>query len=643
MGKLLEGINSPEDLRRLSTPQLVELAEEIREIIIETIARNGGHLAPNLGVVELTLALHSVLCSPRDKIVWDVGHQSYVHKLVTGRRDKFSTIRTLGGLSGFPKPEESPHDVIATGHTSTSISTALGLALARDLRGEDYTVCAVIGDGALTAGMALEALNHAGHVGTNLLVILNDNEMSIAPNVGALASYLSRLRTDPTYGRIKADVEFLLRKIPAIGGRVIKTIERFKDSLKYLLVAGILFEELGFTYLGPIDGHNLPLLKQVLTSAQKVKGPVLLHVVTTKGKGYPPAEADPDHFHGVGPFDPATGRPLQKERVPSYTKVFAQTLVRLADRDPRIIGITAAMPQGTGLAKFAQRFPNRCYDVGIAEQHAVSLAAGLATGGFRPVVAIYSTFLQRAYDQIVHDVCLPGLPVIFAIDRAGVVGEDGPTHHGVFDLAYLRHIPGITIMAPKDEAELQRMLVTALNHPGPIALRYPRGKGEGVKLWENPTPIPIGKAEVLRRGSDAAILALGPMVGRALAAAELLAKEGFDVTVVNARFVKPLDEDVILEQARLTGILVTVEDHAAQGGFGSAVLELLAQEGVMNCRVEVLGFGDQFVEHGPREALLEKHGLTATGIAQAVKRLLGRQGDVKLSGYPAMEQGKRDG
>ncbi len=623
LGQWLDQINCPEDLHDLSNAELEELAGEIREEIVATVSRNGGHLAPNLGVVELTLALHSVLDSPRDKIVWDVGHQSYVHKLLTGRRGQFGTIRTAGGISGFPKPEESPHDVIGTGHTSTSISSALGLALARDLKGEDYNVCAVIGDGALTAGMAWEGLNNAGHLGTNMLVVLNDNEMSIAPNVGALSSYLGRLRTDPAYGRIKADVEFILRKIPAIGGQVVKSVERLKDSLKYLLVTGVLFEELGFTYLGPIDGHDLPRLKGVLARAKKVKGPVLLHVVTTKGKGYPPAEAEPHRFHGVGPFDPISGKAKKKTGAPSYTEVFGRTLVRLAEGEPRIVGITAAMPAGTGLNMLAQRFPRRCFDVGIAEQHAVSLAAGMATAGLRPVVAIYSTFLQRAYDQIVHDICLPGLPVIFAIDRGGVVGEDGPTHHGVFDFAYLRHIPGMTLMAPKDEAELQQMLVTALEHSsGPVAFRYPRGAGEGVELSKNPIPLPVGKAEILRRGSAAAVLALGPMVGRALRAAEILAAAGIDVTVVNARFVKPLDEEVIIGLARDVKKIVTVEEHARQSGFGSAVLELLARKGIQDCRVEVMGFGDKFVQQGARDYLLEEDGLTADGIAEAVGKLL---------------------
>lgn len=624
LGQWLERINSPRDLQGLTCSELVQLAGEIRKEIVETVSRNGGHLAPNLGVVELTLALHSVLCSPRDKIVWDVGHQSYVHKLLTGRRKEFRTIRTAGGLSGFPKPEESPHDVIGTGHTSTSISSALGLALARDLKGEDYSVCAVIGDGALTAGMAWEGLNNAGHLGTNLLVILNDNEMSIAPNVGALSSYLGRLRTDPAYGKIKADIEFILRKIPAIGGQVVKSVERLKDSLKYLLVRGVLFEELGFTYLGPIDGHDLPQLKGALVNARKVKGPVLLHVVTTKGKGYPPAEDQPHRFHGIGAFDPVSGRAKKKAGVPpSYTQVFGETLVQLSEEEADIVGITAAMPAGTGLDMLAKRFPRRFFDVGIAEQHAVSLAAGLATAGLRPVVAIYSTFLQRAYDQIVHDVCLPGLPVIFAIDRGGVVGEDGPTHHGVFDLAFLRHIPGMTLMAPKDEAELQRMLVTALRHSsGPIALRYPRGAGEGAQLVKNPLPLPIGRAELLREGSDAAILALGPMVGRALEAAEMLATTGLAVAVINARFVKPLDKELILQQARSVKKIVTVEDHARQGGFGSAVLELLAKEGVQDCRVEILGYGDEFVEQGSRDYLLAENELTAAGIVAAVGRLL---------------------
>jgi 1-deoxy-D-xylulose-5-phosphate synthase len=639
---ILDTINEPKDVQNLDIPQLVQLAAEIREYVIGSVSHTGGHLAPNLGVVELTLALHSVFTSPYDKIIWDVGHQSYIHKLITGRRELLPTLRTAGGISGFPKPEESPHDIIAAGHTSTSISAALGLALARDLRGEKYGVCAVIGDGALTAGMAFEALNNAGALGTDLLVVLNDNEMSIAPNVGAMASYLSRLRSDPAYFRIKEDVEFILRKIPAIGERVVKTIERLKDSLKYLLVAGMLFEELGFTYLGPIDGHNLPLLKRVLQDAKKVAGPVLLHVVTVKGKGYKPAEEKPDLFHGIGPFDIITGQKLpDKSNIPSYTEVFGNTLVKLAEEDDRIVGVTAAMPDGTGMDKLASRFPGRCYDVGIAEQHAVTLAAGLATGGLRPVVAIYSTFLQRAYDQIVHDVSLSGLPVVFALDRAGVVGEDGPTHHGVFDLSYLRHIPGITIMAPAHEGELQNMLVTALGHGGPTAIRYPRGKGEGVELHHQPKPLPIGKGRLLTRGKDATILALGPMVSRAYAAGEKLKEEGITVTVINARFVKPLDKELILKEIKHTGgRLVTVEDHALQGGFGSAVLELLAEEDMGDCRVKTLGYGDSYVEHGSREFLLNKHGLTTEGIARAVKSLFGNVKDKGGKNYPKDALGK---
>lgn len=621
---LLAQIKEPADLRRLDFEALKRLAAEIREVIVATTARTGGHLAPNLGVVELTLALHYVFDSPRDKIIWDVGHQSYVHKLLTGRYHRFGSLRQLGGISGFPRPEESVHDVFATGHSSTSVSAALGLAVARDLAGQDYRVVAVIGDGALTAGMAFEALNHAGHLQKDLLVVLNDNEMSIAPNVGALAKYLNRLRTDPMYRRGKEEIERLLNKIPAIGPKVARVVERLKDSLKYLVVPGMFFEELGFEYLGPVDGHNIPLLVEVFRQARKTRGPVLVHVFTKKGKGYPPAERNPDLFHGVGPFRADTGELEATGGGPTYTEVFGRTVVELARRDPRVVAITAAMPAGTGLVPFAREFPERFFDVGIAEQHAVTLAAGMARGGLKPVVAIYSTFLQRAYDQIIHDVCLQNLPVVFAVDRAGIVGDDGATHQGLFDLAFLRTVPNMVVMAPRDAAELANMLFTALELGQPAAVRYPRRQAPGPVPSEW-SPVPVGRAEVLREGEEAVLVALGTMVPVACAAAEELAAQGIAVTVINARFAKPLDEECLSAWAARAGLVVTLEEHVLAGGFGSAVAEMLADRGLSAVRVVRMGLPDTFVEHGSQELLLVRYGLTPEAVAQNVVRLLGRR------------------
>jgi len=621
MTRVLQKISGPDDLRKLSEKEILKLTKEIRNLLIETVASNGGHLAPNLGVVELTLALHMVFHSPEDKIVWDVGHQSYVHKLLTGRQEYFGTIRQYQGISGFPKRAESVHDVFDTGHSSTSISAALGLAKARDIQGRRNKVVAVIGDGSLTGGLALEGLNQAGHLGTDLVVVLNDNEMSIAHNVGAISAYLSKIRVDPTYFRVKKDIEFLLSKVPAIGGAMVKVAERVKDSLKYLLVSGMLFEELGFTYLGPIDGHNLSLLKTTLENTKKIKGPILVHVITKKGKGYRPAEENPDKFHGIGPFQIETGQPVENNDKPTYTQIFGKALVRLAKEQENILAITAAMPDGTGLKEFSRQFSSRFFDVGIAEQHAVTFAAGLATQGFKPVVAIYSSFLQRAYDQILHDVALQKLGVVLAIDRAGLVGEDGPTHHGLFDFAYLRHIPELVIMAPKDENELQFMLKTAVSYPGVVALRYPRGKGLGVDLvdkWDN---LEIGKGEILREGSDLTILAIGSMVSPSLQAAEELAKESnIQASVVNCRFVKPLDRDLIIQLAERTGKILTVEEHVLANGFGSAVLELLQEEQVQ-VPIKRLGFPDQFIQHGSINMLLEQYGLNSTGIKTAALKL----------------------
>ncbi len=613
----------PEDLKNLKIAELEELAAEIRNYMIRTVADTGGHLAPNLGVVELALALHSTFQSPRDRIIWDVGHQSYPHKLLTGRWDRFPTLRRYRGLSGFPKPAESEHDPFGTGHSSTSISAALGLALARDFYGGNYKVIAVIGDGAFTGGMAYEALNHAGHVKTDLIVILNDNKMSISSNVGAMSDYLGRIRSDPKYSRLKAEFEQMLNRVPLVGKKMVESAERLRGGLKYLITPGMIFEELGLTYFGPVDGHNIAALKRTLRQAARMKGPVLVHVLTEKGKGYHYAEAAPERFHGIGPFDLDNGLPRSKKKSLTYTEVFGNTMLKLAAENPKIVALTAAMAGGTGLSRFAELYPQRFYDVGIAEQHAAGLAAALAAGGLKPVFAVYSTFLQRAYDQMIHDVCLQKLPVVFAIDRAGIVGEDGETHQGIFDLCYLRSIPGMAVMAPRNEDELQHMLYTALHGaPGPSALRYPRDKGEGVALKE-PHLLPWGQGELLREGKDLLVAAAGTVANAALAAAErLFNEEGIDAAVINARFVKPLDEKLILEWAARCGRLLTVEENTLVGGFGSAVLELLSKRGLV-LPVRRLGIDDRFVEQGPRSLVLSLYGLDAEGIFREALSLAG--------------------
>jgi 1-deoxy-D-xylulose-5-phosphate synthase len=623
MRQILDWIDSPRQLKELSPVELETLAMELRRFIITNVAKTGGHLAPSLGVVDLTVALHRVFNCPQDKIVWDVGHQAYAHKILTGRREQFPTLRQKDGITGFPNRGESPYDSFGVGHSSTSISAALGMAIARDLSGAKNHVIAVIGDGALTGGEAFEALNHAGDLGKKLIVILNDNEMSIERNVGAMSEYLAKIRTAPQYHRAKKDLEGILRSIPRIGDTVLKTAEHIKDSVRTFLVPGGLFEEMGFTYAGPIDGHNIRLLLEVLEQAKQMEGPVLLHVLTKKGKGYLPAEIEPDKFHGIGRFDLTTGEVQKKTgQAVSYTAVFSKTLIDLAKKNENIVAVTAAMPAGTGLKAFGEAFPERMLDVGIAEQHAVTMAAGLAAEGKRPVVALYSTFAQRAYDQILHDVCLQNLPVVFGLDRAGLVGEDGATHHGVFDFSYLRPLPHMTIMAPKDENELRRMLATALGLQGPAAVRYPRGSGLGVSLDDELIPVPVGKAEVLRKGGQVAFLAIGNMVDNALQAAAILAKSGIEATVINARFVKPLDTDLLRQLAGQMQLLVTMEENVLAGGFGSAVLEFLADAGLTKPAVLRLGLPDQFIEQGTVSQLQEMYNLSPATAAAAVQKFL---------------------
>jgi len=626
MLSLLDRLNLPADLKRLTSAQMEVLAADIRETIIHTVSRTGGHLASSLGVVELTLALHRVFDSPRDKILWDVGHQAYAHKLLTCRLDRFDTPRQRGGICGFPKREESPHDAFGTGHASTAISAALGMAAARDLAGGNERIVAVIGDGALTGGLSFEGLNQAGHLHKNLIVVLNDNAMSISHNVGALSSFLSRKLSSKTVVRFKRETENILRHFPRIGNDLVSLARRAEDSLKGFFTPGMLFEGFGFDYYGPLDGHRLDELIETLQNVSQMKGPILVHVVTQKGRGYQPAEDSPAAYHGVGPFKQGNGKvrvatPAAAPAAPAYTAVFGQTLMELAQQDRRVVAITAAMSEGTGLKAFAQAFPDRFFDVGIAEQHAVTFAAGLACQGLRPVVAVYSTFLQRAYDSVVSDVCLQHLPVTFALDRAGLVGADGATHHGAFDLSYLRHIPNLVLAVPRNERQLQRLMYAAVDHDGPFAYRYPRGNGTGVPLDDKVEPMPIGQGEKLRDGDDAVIFAVGPEVDAARQAAETLAADGWQVAVVDAVYVKPLDRELILAEARRTGRVITIEENAVQGGFGSAVLELLAAEGVAVASL-CLGLPDDFVEHGSQQELRALCGLDAAGIEAQLRRFL---------------------
>lgn len=618
LNKLVDNINSPQDLKKLSYDELTKLSREIRAFLIDSVSKTGGHLASNLGVVELTLALHKVFNSPKDKIVWDVGHQAYVHKIITGRKNDFSTLRQFKGLSGFPKCKESPHDAFETGHSSTSISAGLGMAMARDLKGEKHSVISIIGDGALTGGMAFEALNHAGHSEKDFIVILNDNEMSISENVGGLSKYLNKLRTDPVYFKMKDDVEHILSRIPAIGKSVVKTTQKAKDTIKYFFVPGMLFEELGFTYVGPVDGHDIKELTQVLKRAKRMKGPVLIHTITKKGKGYKFAEKHPDKYHGIGAFDLKTGKKISNSAGKTYSQIFSEAIIEVAEENPSVVAITAAMPSGTGLTDFAKKYPQRFFDVGIAEQHAVTFAAGLAADGIRPAFAVYSTFLQRGYDQVLHDVCLQNLPVVFCIDRAGIVGADGETHHGVFDISFLSNIPNLKIVAPKDGNELRTMIKYAFSQNSPIAIRYPRGVSKDLSAEKSTEDIYEEKAEVVCKGKDICIMAVGKMVETAIEVANMLKKSNIESTVINARFIKPIDEKTIISNIQDINRIITLEDNVEIGGFGSQILDILNKNRIKNKEVKVFAFPDKFVEHGEAKLLFKEHNLDAEGIYKQV-------------------------
>jgi 1-deoxy-D-xylulose-5-phosphate synthase len=616
MGKLLDRIDNPADLKELTLPELQQLASEIREELVSVVSVNGGHLASNLGVVELTIALHRVFDSPRDKLVWDVGHQAYTHKLLTGRRERFATLRQAGGISGFTDRTESEHDHFGAGHASTSISAALGMAVARDLAGDDYNVVALIGDGAATGGMALEGMNQVGHLGSRLIVVLNDNGMSISPTVGALAKLLGKVRFDDRYRRAKERGKRIVTRLP-LGNKVWQASKQVESGVKGMFMPTTFWEELGFAYMGPVDGHNIHELEVALAQARDYRRePILLHVVTTKGKGYLPAEGDAVYFHGI----PAQGS--DKREIPTYSEVFAQTMLRLAREDPRLVVITPAMPEGNCLSIVAAEFPERVFDVGICEQHAVTFAAGLATQGYSPVVAIYSTFLQRSFDQIIHDVCLQDLPVVFAIDRGGIVGDDGRTHQGSFDISYLTMVPNLIVAAPKDEDELQHLLYTAIKSKHPMAVRYPRSAGLGVNMAADLHSIPFSEGELLRDGEDIAIIAIGSMVAPAMEAAEELAASGIEAAIVNARFAKPLDDKLILEVARRTGQVVTVEENTLSGGFGSRVVDLLLTSHTGDVQIACLGLPDEFIEHGTQASLRSRYGLDAEGIARQAHAML---------------------
>jgi len=625
MNSILAKVESPEDLRSLDIPQLVKLAQELRDYIIPIVAQTGGHLAPSLGVVELTIVLHYLFNTPEDKIVWDVGHQAYAHKILTGRRELFPTIRQHNGISGFPKRDESEYDAFGAGHASTAISSAFGMACARDILGLDHKVIAVVGDGALTGGLSYEGLNNAGASECDIIVILNDNSMSISPNVGAISKYLTGVISHPVYNKIKDEIWDLTGKFDNMGPVIRKTVRRLQESAKAFMTPGILFEKLGFRYFGPVDGHDIHGMVQLFNKVKGFKGPILVHLQTKKGKGYTPAEENASVFHGLGQFDPDTGVVLKKSKIPSYTKVFGDAMVEFAKDNANIIGITAAMQIGAGLSRFAEKFPHRFFDVGIAEGHAVTFAAGLAAQGLTPVCAIYSSFLQRAIDMVIHDVALQRLPVVFALDRAGLVGDDGPTHHGVYDIALLRTVPNMVIMAPKDENELRHMLYTAVNYDqGPVAFRYPRGLGVGVEMDADARLLPIGKSETIKSGAGVAILAVGPFVYAAIEAAEILErKDGINATVINTRFIKPLDEEMLERIARDHQIIVTIEDGALKGGFGNEIAERLAEKKLMHIELASIGIADNFVEQGAPDILYKELGMSAEGICKAVRDCAG--------------------
>jgi 1-deoxy-D-xylulose-5-phosphate synthase len=642
---LLDTINSPKDIRKLDRKQLPELAAEIRHRIIDVVSRIGGHFGGNLGIVELTLALHYVFDTPRDQIVFDTGHQTYPHKLITGRRDTFETIRMHGGISGFCKREESEYDVFNAGHASTSISAALGIAVARDIKHDDYRVVAIIGDGALSGGLALEGLNQAGHLKRKLMIILNDNDMSISTNVGAMSGYLNGIIKGQAYNQAKDLARGIMDRIPLVGGKIHGMASDMEQLFKHMIVPGTLFEELGFKYLGPYDGHDLNFLIDLFEKNKDYNGPLLVHVITKKGKGYVPAENKPIWSHGVTPFDIDSGEVVKsaKKSPPSYTAVFAETLIELAKRDPKIVGITAAMPDGTGMDKFSKAFPERSFDVGIAEEHAVTFCGGLATQGLKPIAAIYSTFLQRAFDQVFHDVAIMDLPVVFALDRGGIAGADGPTHHGIYDMAYLRIFPNMVCMAPKDENELRHMLKTSFETGHPTSVRYPRGNGFGVTMDAELQSLPVGKGEVMREGDAGVIFAIGNEVWPAVQAAEILAKEGIEVAVINARFIKPLDDELITKYCRPFSRVITVEEGSLAGGFGSAIMERVQQLGIRDVQFHRLGIPDEYVHHGAQDVLRAQYDLDANGIAKRVREFVGENKGITFGELGAIldEAGQR--
>lgn len=619
MVKILDTINSPKDLKKLSVEELTALAAELREEIIGVTSKTGGHLASSLGAVELTISLHYIFDTPKDVILWDVGHQAYSHKLLTGRRGRFKTLRQLGGISGFPNKNESEYDAFTVGHSGTSISSALGMACARDLKGGDEKIIAVIGDASLGSGIAFEALNHSGHLKKNLIVVLNDNELSISPSIGALSKYLNKMVTSPIFNKIRTDAQNLVKRIPRFGFRAYRAARKLEEGLKHLILQGMLFEELGLTYFGPIDGHNIALLNETLKNVSNIKGPVLLHVLTKKGKGYKFAEEHPTQFHGVAPFEIETGRKTSGTEEESFTETFGKKVIELAKKDKKIVAITAAMPDGTGLLDFASRFPDRFFDVGIAEQHAVTFSAALAKAGLKPIVAIYSTFLQRSYDQIVHDICLQDLDVVLCLDRAGLVGEDGPTHHGMLDIVYLRGMPKMTIMAPRDQKELESMLELSTVIKRPVAIRYPRGGLIGKHAILPSSPLELGKSELLKDGNDLAIFAVGSTVYPAIEVSEMLQKEGVNASVINARFIKPLDEELLEDILNRTKKVVTIEEGVIDGGFGSAILEFIEKEKIKGVNVKRIGLPSEFIEHGDRMQLLKKYNLTSEGIYNIIK------------------------